>query len=146
MSYPHIQYGDVISLHQGVSFHEVEHLVSLFCEMLPSQHSYTFSLCDLFFHIHGTSEACNGTCLGDAQLSHIFNNIEAGTRLRLWVFLVPLVGCPLTLVWLLSPMLAAHSPDGALSLNCVQGRFLQRQVFSLLCTISLCGPHTSLIS
>ena len=76
------------------------------------------------FHIHGTSKACNSTCLGDAQLSYICNNIEVGTRLHLWVFLVPLIGCPSTLVWLLSPMLAAHSPNGSLSLNCVQGRAL----------------------
>ena len=31
-------------LHQGVSFHEVEHLVSQFREVLPSQHSYTFTM------------------------------------------------------------------------------------------------------
>ena len=31
----------------GFSSHEVEHLVSQFRGMLPSQHSYTFSLCDL---------------------------------------------------------------------------------------------------
>ena len=37
---------------------------------------------------------------------------------------MPLVGLPSTLVWLLSPMLAAHSPDGSLSPNCVQGHTL----------------------
>ena len=66
VSCPHIQYSHVTSLHQCVSYHEVEHLVSQFHEMLSFQYSYTFWLCDLPCHTHGTSEACNSTCLDDA--------------------------------------------------------------------------------
>ena len=54
---------------------------------------------------------------------------------------MPLDGCPSTLVWLLSSMLAAHSPDGSLSLNCARlYAFCSVKSFSdssLLCTISL---------